>query len=78
MRKIKLIWDFKGEDTFNMATHYNKHIIEFFDLKKINLIESGINHINNYHYSAYAIIDEQDVNTVKHPLKPHRAFIVDK
>jgi hypothetical protein len=77
MQKIKLIWDFKGENTFDMATHYNKHLVEFFKSKEINLIESGINNINEHHHLTYAIIDEQDVNIVKHPLKPHRAFIVE-
>ena len=42
MKKVKLIWDFKGSDTYKMATHYNKHLIEFFESKSIQLFESKI------------------------------------
>ena len=39
MQKIKLIWDFRGSNTLQMATHYNKHTKEFFELKNIDLID---------------------------------------
>ncbi len=77
MKKVKLIWDFRGENTFNMATHYNKHLVEFFDAKKINLFKSGVDKMSDYYHITYAIIEEKDVNIVKHPLKPHRALLVD-
>ena len=76
MKKVKLIWDFRGENTFNMATHYNKHLVEFFESKRINLLESGVDKMSDYYHLTYAIIFEEDVNVVKHPLKPHRALLV--
>ena len=78
MKKVKLIWDFRGENTFNMATHYKKHLVEFFESKKINLLTSGVDKMSDYYHLTYAIIDEKDVNDVKHPLKPHRALLVDQ
>ena len=76
MKKVKLIWDFKGSDTHKMATHYNKHLIEFFESKSIQLFESGVDAVNDFHHLAYAVVREMDVNQVKHPLKPHRAFLI--
>ena len=76
MEKVKLIWDFRGTDTQKMAEHYNKHLVEFFESKNINLIESGFTEISEMHHITYAIIDKLDVNTVKDPLKPHRALLL--
>ena len=78
MKNVKLLWDFRGENTFDMATHYNKHLVEFFESKEINLFKSGVEKISDYYHLTYAIINEKDVNTVKHSLKPHRALLVDK
>ena len=76
MQKIKLIWDFRGMNTLKMATHYNKHIKEFFELKNIDLIDSGHEIINESHHISFAIIKKEDVNLVKQALKPHRAFLL--
>ena len=76
MKKVKLIWDFKGSNTEKMATHYNKHLIEFFESKSLQLHDSGVESVNDYHHLAYAVVNELDVNLVKHPLKPHRATLV--
>ena len=76
LKKVKLIWDFKGDNTFEMATHYNKHLIEFFDKKKIELIKSGVEIITENYHLSFAIVNEKDVNSIKHPLKPHRALLI--
>lgn len=76
MKKVKLIWDFRGQNTLDMATHYNKHLIEFFESQEIELLKSGVNKINEDYHLTYAVLDEKDVNIVKHPLKPHRALLV--
>ena len=76
MQKIKLIWDFRGRNTLKMAIHYNKHIKEFFELKNIDLIDSGHEIINEIHHISFAIVKKEDVNLVKQALKPHRAFLL--
>ena len=76
MKKVKLIWDFKGSNTEKMATHYNKHLIDFFESKSLQLHYSGVESINDYHHLAYAVVNESDVNIVKHLLKPHRAILL--
>ena len=78
MKNVKLLWDFRGENSFNMATHYHKHLVEFFESKEINLFKSGVEKISDYYHLTYAIIDKIDVNAVKYSLKPHRALLVDE
>ncbi len=74
--KVKLIWDFRGTDTQKMSEHYNKHLVEFFESKKINLIESGFTKVSEMHHISYAVINKLDVNFVKHSIKPHRALLI--
>ena len=76
MEKVKLIWDFRGADTQKMAEHYNKHLVEFFESKKINLIESGFTRVSEMYNFTYAVIDKLDVNNVKDAIKPHRALLL--
>ena len=54
MKKIKLIWDFRGSNDIQTATHYTKHLIEFFEEKKLTLIDYGVETISEFHHLAYA------------------------
>ncbi|MDG2343399.1 MAG: hypothetical protein P8L23_02360 [Flavobacteriales bacterium] len=76
MQKIKLIWDFRGSSDVQKATHYIKHLEEFFEEKNLELLEFGVETINDFHQLAFAVIKKEDVENVKHALKPHRAFLL--
>lgn len=76
MEKIKLIWDFWGPYSKNTACHHEIHLKEFFQEEKKILIESGIDRINDSHYTAFIIIPKKDLNEIKLILKPKRAEIV--
>ena len=76
MDKTKLIWDFRGSYGKNTAIHYEKHLREFLKLRKINLIKSGIETVNEFHYLAYVIILKENLNKVKSVLKPNRIGIL--
>lgn len=75
MKKIKLIWDFRGPDGINTAIHHEKHLKEFFKIEKKILIESGIETLNEFHHLAYAIILEDNLEEIKLTLKPNRGQI---
>ena len=75
MKKIKLIWDFRGPDGINTAIHHEKHLKEFFRIEKKNIIESGIETLNEFHHLAYAIILEDNLEEIKLTLKPNRGQI---
>ena len=72
MKKTKFIWDFRGPYGKNTAIHYEKHLRVFFIVKKIKLIKSGIEVINEFHHSSYVIILNENIDTIRSKLKPNR------
>ena len=72
MEKIKLIWDFRGPASPHTAAHFKIHLLEFFASEKLLLIESGVESVNEVHHYTYAIIDKQNLDTIKTALKPTR------
>ena len=41
-RKIKLLWDFRGEDALETAKHHTTHLKEFATLEKLPFHEIDI------------------------------------
>jgi len=72
MEKIKLIWDFRGPASPQTAAHFKIHLLEFFASEKLLLIESGVESVNEMYHYTYAIIDKQNLDTIKTALKPTR------
>lgn len=77
MQKIKLIWDFNGEDSQKTAEHFNIHLEEFLDKEEILFHTIGLDLVNDYHNIAYLVIDKQYIDMIKHSLKPQRAFLLE-
>ena len=75
MEKIKLIWDFRGPNGKNTAIHHEKHIKEFFEMEKKTLINSGVETLNEFHHTAFAVILKTDLEQIKLALKPNRGQI---
>ena len=76
-RKIKLIWDFRGDDAQRTAEHHKIHLSEFADKENLELKISGIEKINEIHWTAYMLAEEKNVFAIRDLLLPHRAEIVD-
>ena len=74
-RKIKLIWDFRGETAAKTAEHHNIHLNEYLDKEKITLETTGFEIINEMHAIAFIVVDEKDMITFRDALKPHRGEI---
>ena len=77
MQKIKLIWDFNGEDSLKTAEHFNIHLEEFLDKEEILFHTIGLDLVNDYHNIAYLVIDKQYIDMIKQALKPQRAFLLE-
>ena len=71
-QKIKLIWDFKGEDSEQIAQHHTIHIDEFAKKENVDLISSGVESINSNHHIAFLIVNESEMIIVRDALIPHR------
>lgn len=70
-RNIKLIWDFRGPDSFKTATHYLQHLKEspLYDPER----SSGVEALNDSHCIAYLLISESEIPRFRDALRPHRA-----
>jgi len=76
MEKIKLIWDFRGPACSRTAAHFKTHLIEFFELEKLELIGSGVAVVSEFHHYTYAVIDKNNLELIKSSLKPNRGQLV--
>ncbi|WP_392348535.1 hypothetical protein [uncultured Polaribacter sp.] len=76
-RKIKLLWDFRGEDAKKTAKHHTIHLKEFATLEKLAFHEIGVLEVNPMLSSAFIIVDESTMKIYRDALKPHRGEIVD-
>lgn len=77
MRKIRLLWDFRGPDSLETAKHHVIHLKEFTEIDNLAFIESSIIEQNKYINSAFIIIYESDLASYKNALKPHRITLIE-
>lgn len=75
MRKIKLIWDFKGPEGLKTAEHHTVHLNEFIEAKQYDHIKTGHEALNEFHAIAYLIVPEEEMRTFRDVLKPHRGQV---
>ena len=75
MRKIKLIWDFKGPDAKQTAIHHTKHLEEYVAIEKLNAFGIDITERNPMLCSAFVIVQEDQMKIFRDALKPHRGEI---
>jgi len=76
-KKIKLIWDFHGQDGKGTADHHVIHLNQFMQKEALDFLDIGVNSEDEFHTMAFMTINESDVIKVRDALKPHRAFVVE-
>ncbi|WP_299128469.1 hypothetical protein [uncultured Winogradskyella sp.] len=72
MRRLKLIWDFKGSVSQKTAEHHLIHLKEYIALKQLDIDITGIETISDMHSLAYLVVDESEMKPIRDALKPHR------
>ncbi len=75
MKKIKLIWDFRGPDAAKIAEHHEIHLKEYIVLEEILLNITGYETINELYSIAFMVVTEENMIAVRDALKPHRGAI---
>ncbi len=75
MRKIKLIWDFRGEVAAKTAEHHEIHLKEYIEAEKLPLNITGFEIINEMHAIAFMVVTDENMIQVRDVLKPHRGEI---
>lgn len=75
MRKIKLIWDFRGLAAAKTAEHHEIHLKEFLIKENYSLQITGFSEMNDMHAIAFLVVEEKDMITFRDALKPHRGEV---
>ena len=75
MRKIKLIWDFRGPSALKIAEHHEIHLKEFIAAQNLSIHFTGFEALSELHAIAFMIVDENDVTSLREQLKPHRGLV---
>ena len=75
VRKIKLIWDFRGRDASKTAEHHVIHLKEFIATQKTELNIAGYEQISDFHSIAYMVVNENEMKPTRDTLKPHRGQV---
>ena len=72
MKKVKLIWDFFGTDAQKTAEHHCVHLEEFAKKENIETAFSGTESPGENQVSAYLVVPESHLLSVRDALKPRR------
>ncbi|MCR5861440.1 hypothetical protein LRS05_04420 [Flavobacterium sp. J372] len=75
MRKIKLIWDFRGPAAAKTAEHHEKHLKEYIAIEKLPLDITGFDVLNEMYSTAWMVVTEEYMIQVRDALKPHRGEV---
>ena len=75
MRKIKLIWDFRGSAAAKTAEHHDIHLKEFLEKEKYSLQITGFEIVNDMYATAFLVVEEQDMIQFRDALRPHRGEV---
>lgn len=75
MRKIKLIWDFRGPASAKTAEHHEKHLKEYILIEGLPLNITGFEVFSEMYAIAYMVVEEQHMIQVRDALKPHRGEV---
>ena len=75
MRKLKLIWDFRGPDALKTAEHHEIHLKDFIKIKATELNITGFETLTDLHAIAYMIVNESEMKPIRDALKPHRGQV---
>ncbi|MDO4727775.1 MAG: hypothetical protein Q4B43_02090 [Bacteroidota bacterium] len=72
MERIKLIWDFRGQDAWSTALHHKKHLLEYIAMEKLENADADAKQLSDYHSTAYIVIPREKMIEVRDRLLPHR------
>lgn len=75
MRKLKLIWDFRGPAGKKTAEHHLIHLKEYIAAEGLDISITGTEDLSDMHSLAYLVVDEDKMKPIRDALKPHRGQV---
>lgn len=77
-RKIKLIWDFRGEVASKTAEHHEIHLKEYITIENLEINITGFEILNEMHAIAFMVVTDENMIQVRDSLKPHRGELFEE
>ena len=71
-RKIKLIWDFRGDTAAKTAEHHEIHLKQYIAMEKFPINITGFEIKNELYAIAFMVVSDETMLAVRDALKPHR------
>ena len=75
MRKLKLIWNFRGPDAFKIAEHHVLHLKEYIAIQQTDLDITDFEQVSDLHAIAFMVVNETEMKPIRDALKPHRGQV---
>ncbi|WP_369999887.1 hypothetical protein [Winogradskyella sp.] len=75
MRKLKLIWDFRGPASKKTAEHHVVHLKEYVTINGLDISIIDVETFSDMHSIAYLVVNESDMIPIRDALKPHRGQV---
>lgn len=75
MRKLKLIWDFRGPDANKIAEHHEIHLKDYIQLEHLDITITGVEKLSDIHTIAFLVVNEDKMKPIRDALKPHRGQV---
>lgn len=75
MRKLKLIWDFRGPASQKTAEHHLIHLKEYIVKNNLDITITGVETLSEMHSIAFIVVDESEMKPLRDALKPHRGQV---
>ncbi len=75
MRKLKLIWDFRGPHASKTAEHHHIHLKEYIAIQNLDVNITGFDALSDLHSIAFMVVNEADMKPIRDALKPHRGQV---
>lgn len=71
--KIKLIWDFRGAEAYQIAKHHEIHLKEFIQRENTNFDITGVEQLTQMHSLVFMVIGKEEMDAIRQALQPQRA-----
>ncbi len=77
-KRIKLIWDFRGETASETAKHHAAHLKDYMAQQELQPCIAGFSDFSSMHSIAFMVVDESHMLRVRDALIPHRGELYDE
>ena len=75
MKRVKLIWDFRGPNATKIAEHHVIHLKEYIKKNDLKNSFSGAEKFSEMYSIAFLVVNESDMKSTRDALRPHHGIL---